>query len=73
MSAVAGKTSNGCTYEGEHHPASAGRVIWTATYRRDGTFAGIRHGLLHDMCGVSADGVDSAVRSDIESVWTDAA
>ena len=73
MSNVTGKTSNGCTYEGDHHPASSGRVNWTATYRRDGTFAGIRHGLVHDMLGASDDAVDAAVKSDMESVWTDSA
>lgn len=72
MSNVAGKTSNGFTYEGDHHPAAAGRVNWTATYRRNGEFAGIRHGLVHDMLGLSTEGVDEAVKSDIESKWTDA-
>ena len=52
MSNIAGKTSNGYTYEGDHHPGSSGRVNWTATYRLKGEFAGIRHGLVHDMHGV---------------------
>ncbi len=73
MSNVAGKTSNGYTYEGDHHPGSAGRVNWTATYRLKGEFAGIRHGLVHDMLGVASADVDSAVKSDIETVWTDSA
>ena len=73
MSDVAGKTSNGFTYQGDHHPGSAGRVNWTATYRRDGAFAGIRHGLLHGMLGVSTEDVDNAVKNHIESVWTDTA
>jgi hypothetical protein len=73
MSNVAGKTSNGYTYEGNHHPGSSGRVNWTATYRLKGEFAGIRHGLVHDMLGVSTECVDDAVKCDIESVWTDAA
>ena len=73
VSNVVGKTSNGYTYEGDHHPGSSGRVNWTATYRLKGEFAGIRHGLVHDMLGVSTEGVDSAVKSDIETVWTEAA
>ena len=73
MSNVAGQTSNGCTYEGDYHPASSGRVNWTATYRRDGAFAGMRHGLVHDMAGASDDALDAAVKSDMESVWTDSA
>jgi hypothetical protein len=71
ISNVAGKTSNGFTYEGDHHSAASGRVNWTATYRRNGEFAGIRHGLVHDMLGLSADGVDNAVKSAIESKWTE--
>jgi hypothetical protein len=72
MSSISGKTSNGFTYEGDHHPASAGRVNWTATFRRNGDFAGMRHGLVHDMLGVPEAEVDAAVKIDIESTWTDA-
>lgn len=72
MGDVVGKTSNGFTYEGSHQSASAGRVNWTATYRRDGAFAGIRHGIVHDMLDVSTDGVNDAVKADIELVWTQA-
>jgi hypothetical protein len=36
MANVSGKTSNGCTYEADYHPASAGRVNWSATFRHNG-------------------------------------
>ena len=39
MSNVSGKTRNGFTYEGDYHPASAGRVNWTATWRQNGDYA----------------------------------
>lgn len=73
MSDVSGKTSNGFTYEGDYQPASAGRVNWTATFRHNGDYAGMRHGCVHGMLGVPAAVVDDAVKSDIESTWTDAA
>jgi hypothetical protein len=72
MSNVSGKTSNGFTYEADHQPSSAGRVNWTATFRLDGNFAGMRHGRIHDTLGVSPTDVDTAVRVDIESTWTNA-
>jgi type VI protein secretion system component VasF len=72
MSNVSGKTSNGFTYEADYQPASAGRVNWTATFRHDGDFAGMRHGCVHDMHGVLAAAVDDAVKVDIESTWTNA-
>jgi hypothetical protein len=72
MSNVSGKTSNGFTYEADYQPASAGRVNWTATFRHDGDFAGMRHGRVHDMLGISTAAVDEAVKVDIESTWTNA-
>ena len=72
MSNVSGKTSNGFTYEADYQPASAGRVNWTATFRHDGNFAGMRHGRVHDMLGISTADVDEAVKGDIESTWTNA-
>ncbi|MBB6245017.1 TonB-dependent receptor [Rhodanobacter sp. A1T4] len=69
---VSGKTSNGCTYEGDYRPASAGRVNWSATFRHNGDYAGMRHGCVHDMLGVDPIGIDDAVKVDIESTWTQA-
>ncbi len=67
---ISGKTSNGCTYEGNYRPASAGRVQWSATFRRNGDYAGMRHGCIHGMDGVDEADVDAAVQLDIESIWT---
>lgn len=67
---VRGKTSNGCTYEGEYQPATAGRVHWSATFRHNGDYAGMRHGCVHDMLGLQEVRIDEAVRLDIESTWT---
>jgi hypothetical protein len=72
MGNVSGNTSNGFTYEADYQPASAGRVNWTATFRHNGDFAGMRHGCVHDMHGVPAADVDDAVKADIESTWTNA-
>ncbi len=42
MGNVSGKTGNGFTYEGDYQPPSAGRVHWTATFRHNGDYAGMR-------------------------------
>jgi hypothetical protein len=67
---VTGKTSNGCTYEGDYRPGSAGRVHWSVTFRRNGDYAGMRHGIVHGMQGIDTAIVDAAVHGDIESIWT---
>ena len=72
MATVSGKTSNGSTYEGDYHPASAGRVHWSATFRHNGDYAGMRHGCVHDMLGVDTASVDDAIKLDIEATWTQA-
>ena len=72
MADVSGKTSNGCTYEGDYHAASAGRVHWSATFRHNGDYAGMRHGCVHDMLGVDTASVADAVKLDIEAIWTQA-
>lgn len=72
MAHVTGKTKNGYTYEGDYESAGAGRILWNATYRRDGDFAGIRHGQLRGMQDLPAAAVDDAVKDGIESTWTDA-
>jgi hypothetical protein len=72
MPTVSGKTKNGFTYEGDYELASAGRVIWTATFRRDGDYAGMRHGRLFDMQDVAPAALDDLVKIDIQSTWTDA-
>jgi hypothetical protein len=72
MTTVSGKTKNGFTYEAEYELASAGRVIWTATFRRDGDYAGMRHGRMFDMQGVAPEALDDLVKADIQSTWTDA-
>ena len=72
MTHVSGKTSNGFTYEGDYQPPSAGRVHWTATYRHDGNYAGMRHGCVHGVLELASAGVDATVKADIESTWTEA-
>ena len=72
MTTISGKTKSGFTYEGDYEQASAGRILWTATFRRDGDYAGMRHGRLHDMRDVSMAALDDLVKVDIESTWTDA-
>ncbi|MEP6899159.1 MAG: TonB-dependent receptor [Rhodanobacter sp.] len=70
---VSGKTSDGCTYEADYRPAaSTGRVHWSATFRRNGDYAGMRHGCVHDMRDVDTAGVDEAVKIDIDATWTQA-
>jgi hypothetical protein len=72
MSSVSGKTRNGFTYEADYDYAGRTRVRWTATFRHEGDFAGMRHGLLHDLQGLTGDELDAAVRLDIETTWTEA-
>jgi hypothetical protein len=72
MTTVSGKTKNGFTYDGDYEQASAGRVIWTATFRRDGDYAGVRHGRLFVTQDVAPASLDDLVKVDIEATWTDA-
>ena len=72
MGTVSGKTKNGFTYEGDYEQASAGRIVWTATFRRDGDYAGVRHGRMFDMQSVAPAALDDLVKADIEATWTDA-
>ncbi|MEO8779505.1 MAG: TonB-dependent receptor [Rhodanobacter sp.] len=72
MTTLSGTTRNGFTYEADYETASGGRILWNATFRRDGDYAGIRHGRLLDMTGVAAGKVDEEVRISIESTWTSA-
>lgn len=72
MTTFSGKTRNGFTYECDYETASGGRVLWNATFRRDGDYAGVRHGRLHDVDGVAAAAVNDLVKAGIESTWTDA-
>ena len=72
MGNVSGKTGNGFTYEGDYQPPSAGRVHWTATFRHNGDYAGMRHGCVHNLPGASAADRDDAIKADIESAWAEA-
>lgn len=71
MTTFSGKTRNGYTYECDYEAASGGRVLWNATFRRDGGYAGVRHGQLHDMQDVAAATLDDLVKASIEATWTD--
>ena len=70
MADVSGTTSNSFAYEGEYQLPTAGRVLWSVTFRKDGDFAGIRHGVVRGLQDADAAGLDEAVRRDIESTWT---
>ena len=72
MTTLSGTTKNGFTYEADYEVASGGRILWTATFRRDGDYAGVRHGRLLDMTDVTAGMVDEQVKISIESTWTGA-
>lgn len=72
MSTVTGKTNNAFTYEGDYELNIRGRVDWTATYRKDGAFHGMRNGRLENMADVTPTDCDVAVRNAIERKWTDA-
>lgn len=71
MTSISGKTSNGFTFEGDYERGSSGRVTWTATYRRSGSFHGMRHGQLNGLSSVPLDDLDLAVKGDIESTWVE--
>jgi hypothetical protein len=71
MGNVSGRTGNGFTYEGDYQAPSAGRVHWTATFRRQGDYAGMRHGCVHGLAHATTASLDEAIKADIESTWTD--
>lgn len=70
MTNISGTTKNGFTYEGEYELTRMDRVRWSATYRREGIFFGMRHGGINELSGVSPREVQQAVMDDIEFVWT---
>ena len=72
MTAISGKTQSGLDYEGDYEMASGGRVLWNATFRSEGNYAGVRHGRLFDMQDVVAGAVDELVKNSIESTWGNA-
>lgn len=72
ITTLSGTTRNGFTYEGDYESASGGRILWNATFRHEGNYAGMRHGHLHDMQGVVAATANDLVKASIESTWTDA-
>jgi hypothetical protein len=61
MGDVSGTTRHGFSYEADYQPASAGRVHWTATFRHNGDYAGMRPDCVHDMFELPAVSVDAAV------------
>ena len=72
MTTLSGTTGNGFTYEADYETASGGRILWNATFRRDGDYAGVRHGRLHDMEDIAATTVNDQVKASIEATWTNA-
>lgn len=51
---------------------SAGRILWSAAFRRDGDYAGVQHGRLYDMRDVEASKVGVSGNVGGESTWTSA-
>lgn len=72
MTTLSGKTRNGFTYEGEYEMASGGRILWSATFRLDGAYAGVRHGRLLDVQDAPAASMTELVHANIESTWINA-
>lgn len=71
MSHVSGKTRNAFTYEGDYERGSRGRVQWSATYRKEGSFYGMRNGHLEQMQDVPDADLDAVVKRAIENRWTE--
>jgi hypothetical protein len=69
MTNISGKTTNGFTYDGDYELTRLDRVRWSATYRRDGIFFGMRHGGINELLGASLNELREAVMEDIELVW----
>lgn len=70
MTTISGRTCDGFAYEGDYEVASGGRILWSATFRHDGGYAGVRHGRLYGMQDVVADKLGELVRASVESTWT---
>jgi hypothetical protein len=71
MSHVSGNTRNAFSYEGDYERGSHGRIRWNATYRKDGSFYGMRNGQLEQMQDVLDDAADAVVKRAIEDKWTE--
>lgn len=69
MNNLSGKTANGYTYEGVYENASPDRATWTATFRRNGVFFGMRHGRVNGLRSVPLGEVGDVIRDDIEEAW----
>lgn len=69
MTIVVGKTSNGFTYEGEYEPAGHDSVRWTATFRQQGDYHGMRHGRIFEVSRLSLADLDVVVKNDIDEIW----
>ncbi|MDQ6647241.1 MAG: TonB-dependent receptor [Pseudomonadota bacterium] len=69
MSSVTGTTTNAFSYEGDYAVGARGRVTWSATYRKEGAFFGMRNGQLEQMQDASSEDVDLAVKEAIELRW----
>ena len=66
---ISGKTANGYTYDGIYQNAGPNRVTWTATYRRNGIFFGMRHGRVDGLHDLPPTEIDEVVRDDISQTW----
>jgi hypothetical protein len=66
---LSGRTVNGDTYEGIYANASPDRITWSATFRRNGVFFGMRHGRINGLLSIPSEEVDDVVKDDIEEAW----
>ena len=69
MTTVSGTTSNGFTYEGEYEQSANDSVRWSATYRCNGVYRGMRHGRVFEVSKIPTLDLQVAVMQDIDEVW----
>jgi hypothetical protein len=69
MADVAGTTSNGFYYTAEYLTAVHNSVCWSATFRLNGVYRGMRHGRVFEVSELSSTELQKAVQNDIEDAW----
>ncbi|KLD65872.1 hypothetical protein [Dyella japonica] len=69
MAEVAGMTSNGFNYTAEYLGAVHDSVYWSATFRLNGIYRGMRHGRVFEVSELSSTELQVAIQDDIEDTW----
>ncbi|WP_430389669.1 TonB-dependent receptor [Dyella sp. 20L07] len=69
MNDITGTTSNGFNYTAHCDMAVMNSVIWSATFRKDGIYRGMRHGRVFEIEDLSQPSLQIAVMDDIEETW----